>query len=137
MEYLGIFAERRQSEELQRREKEQRGRGVVQSVATRYVLSPMPLIFAVRNSETRSLCFVLCFFCCSLLQLNHNFLQTFGEDSEMLAEDLYYHRVVIIYAHFRNILVEGQVTNLLDLNVLLDACRLLTCLGLLKVPLKG
>ena len=84
-----------------------------------------------------SLFFVLCFFCCSLLQLNHNFLQTFGEDSEMLAEDLYYHRVVIIYAHFRNILVEGQVTNLLDLNVLLDACRLLTCLGLLKVPLKG
>ena len=55
----------------------------------------------------------------------------------MLAEDLYYHRVVVIYAHFRNILVEGQVTNLLDLNVLLDACRLLTCLGLLKVPLKG
>ena len=38
MEYLGIFAERRQSAELQRREKKQRGRGVVQSVATRYVL---------------------------------------------------------------------------------------------------
>ena len=103
MEYLGIFAERRQSDELQRREKEQRGRGVVQSVATRYVLSS---IFVVQNSETRSLCFVLCFFCCSLIQLDHNFLQTFGEDSEMLAEDLYYHRVVIIYAHFRNILVK-------------------------------
>ena len=134
MEYLGIFAERRQSAELQRREKKQRGRGVVQSVATRYMLSS---IFVVRNSETRSLCFVLCFFCCSLVQLNHNYLQTFGEDSEMLAEDLYYHRVVIIYAHFRNILVEDQVTNLLDLNVLLDACRLLTCSRLLKVPLKG
>ena len=80
----------------------------------------MPLIFVVQNSETRSL--RLCFFCCSLIQLNHNFLQTFGEDSEMLAEDLYYHRVVIIYAHFRNILVEDQVANSLDLNVLLDAC---------------
>ena len=96
MEYLGIFAERRQSEELQRREKEQRGRGVVRSAATRYVLSLMPPIFVVENAPTRTLCFVLCFFCCSLLQLNHNFPQTFGEDSEMLAEDLYYHRVVII-----------------------------------------
>ena len=45
MEYLGIFAERRQSEELQRREKEQRGRGVVRSVATRYVLSSMGVCF--------------------------------------------------------------------------------------------
>ena len=101
MEYLGIScreeAERRAAEERERAKRERRcpecGNkvGVVIDAAD------------IRNAQTRSLCFVLRFFCCSLIQLNHNFLQTFGEDSEMLAEDLYYHRVVIIYAHFRNI----------------------------------
>ena len=130
---LEYFAERRQSDELQRREKEQRGRGVVQSVATRYVTCCQ---WYPWSSKTRSFCVILWFLCCSLIQVNHNYLQTFGEDSEMLAEDLYYHRVVIIYAHFRNILVEDQVTNSLDLDVLLDACWLLTCSGLFKMPLK-
>ena len=98
-------AERRAAEERERAKRERRCPECGNKV--RDVLS---MIFVVKNTPTRSLSFVLCFFCWSLIQVNHNFLQTFGEDSEMLAEDLYYHRVVIKYAHFRN------------LNVLLDAC---------------
>ena len=55
---LEYFAERRQSDELQRREKEQRGRDVVQSVATRYVLSLMPPIFVIEKCSNKE--FVFC-----------------------------------------------------------------------------
>ena len=55
---LEYFAERRQSDELQRREKEQRGRDVVQSVATRYVSSSMPPIFVVEKCSVTE--FVFC-----------------------------------------------------------------------------